>query len=302
MGRLRVTGALLLAALVLLAGAVGCSEPALGAVTDDHGREVQLDGIPTRIVSHVPSITETLFALGLGDSVVGVSDFCNFPEEASEKPSVGGYYTPSIEQIAALDPDVVLTDGYAADITKLDALDIPYVVLDPADIDGYLANIDLLGNITGAQEEANALILEIEESIDAVVARVAGADPPRVFYVFDATELSKPWTAGPGSFVDAFMALAGGANVAGEAQEPWLQFSMEALVDADPEVILVDAQMGTATAAPEALERDPVWQETTAVREGRISVIDGDLVNRHGPRMVLALEEMARVFHPELFQ
>jgi iron complex transport system substrate-binding protein len=288
--------------VVLLAGAPGCSESEVGAVTDDHGREVELDGIPTRIVSHVPSITETLFALGLGDSVVGVSDFCNYPEEAAEKPSVGGYYTPSIEQIAALDPDLVLTDGYAADIAKLDPLGIPYVVLDPADIDGYLTNIELLGSITGVEDEAGELVSDIQESIDAVVAGVAGAEPPRVFYVFDATELSKPWTAGPGSFVDAFMTLAGGENVAGEAQEPWLQFSLEALVDADPEVILVDAQMGTATVTPEELERDPVWQETTAVKEGRISVIDGDLVNRHGPRMVLALEQMARVFHPDLFQ
>ncbi len=287
-------------ALVLAAG-MACSEPVAGAVTDDKGREVEFDSIPERIISHVPSITETLFALGLGDRVVGVSDYCNYPEEAKEKPSVGGYYTPSVEMIAALDPDLVLTDGYAADIGKLDALGIPYVVLDPKDIDGYLANIDLLGRIAGAQEEANDLTREIEERIDAVVTQVADASRPRVFYVFDATDMSKPWTAGPGSFVDAFMSLAGAENIAGQSQEVWLQFSMEALVDADPEVILVDAMMGTAVVSPEELRQATGWSGTTAVKTGRISVIDGDLVNRHGPRLVDALEVMVRIFHPELF-
>jgi iron complex transport system substrate-binding protein len=269
-------------------------------VTDDHGREVQLDSIPQRIVSHVPSITETLFALGLGDSVVGRSEYCNYPPEALEKPSVGGYYTPSIEMIAALDPDLVLTDGYVADIGKLDALGIPWVVLDPQDIDGYMADIELLGEITGKQEEASDLVSELREGIDGVVASVAGETRPRVFYVFDATVLSQPWTAGPGSFVDAFINLAGGDNVAGNASESWLQFSMEALVDADPEVILLDASHGTAGTSPADLKADPVWQTTSAVKADRISIIDGDLMNRPSPRLVEGLEEMALILHPEL--
>jgi len=264
------------------------------------GREVRLDSIPQRIVSHVPSITETLFALGLGDRVVGVSDYCNYPPEAMEKPSVGGYYTPSIEKIAALDPDLVLTDGYVADIGKLDALGIPWVVLDPKDIDGYMADIELLGTITAQQKEASELVRELREGIDGVVASVAGEPRPRVFYVFDASDLSQPWTAGPGSFVDAFITLAGGDNVAAEASEPWLQFSLEALVDLDPEVILVDASHGTAVVSPDELKADPVWRTTAAVKADRISIIDGDLMNRPSPRLVDGLEEMARIFHPEL--
>jgi iron complex transport system substrate-binding protein len=288
-------------ALALALGAAACSQDTVGAVTDNQGREVQLDGIPERIVSHVPSITETLFALGLGDSIVGVSDYCDYPEEAKEKEIVGGYYTPSIEKIAALDPDLVLTDGYAADIEKLDALGIPYMVLEPQDFDGLLANIELLGRITGTEGEAGDLVGEIEERIEAVVAAVADAPRPRVFYVFDATELSKPWTVGPGSFIDGLILLAGGENVAAQSGEPWLQFSIEALVDVDPELILVDTSMGTAMVSLEELRQAAGWKGTTAISTGRMSTIDGDLINRHGPRLVEGLEEMARIFHPGLF-
>jgi iron complex transport system substrate-binding protein len=299
-GRIGLACLLLLCALVVGAGAAGCSQPAAGAVTDDLGREVQLDSIPQRIVSHVPSITETLFALGLGDRVVGRSDYCNYPPEALEKPSVGGYYTPSIEKIAALDPDLVLTDGYVADIGKLDALGIPWVVLDPKDIDGYMADIELLGRIAGKQKEASDLVSELRDGIDGVVASVAGEPRPRVFYVFDATVLSQPWTAGPGSFVDSFINLAGGDNVAADASDPWLQFSMEALVDADPQVILVDTAMGTAVASPDEFKADPVWQKVTAVKDDRISIIDGDLMDRPSPRLVEGLQDLVRIFHPDL--
>ncbi len=288
-------------ALVLALGAAGCSEATVGTVTDDLGRQVQLDGIPQRIVSHVPSITETLFALGLGDSVVGVSSFCNYPEEAKEKEIVGGYYTPNIEKIAALDPDLVFTDGYAADIEKLGSLGIPYMVLEPKDFDGLLANIELLGRITGTEDVASDLIADIEERIEAVVAAVADAPRLRVFYAFDATDISKPWTVGPGSFVHSLIGLAGGENVAAQSGEPWLQFSMESLVDADPEFILADTSMGTAMVSPEELRTAAGWKGTTAIRENRIGVIDGDLINRHGPRLVDGLEAMARIFHPGLF-
>jgi len=319
--RIGVACLLLLCVVAVGAGAAGCSQPDATTTpspsptpqatptapptasqisgTDDAGRPFLIYGTPERIVSHVPSITETLFALDLGDSVVGRSDYCDYPPEALEKPSVGGYYTPSIEMIAALDPDLVLTDGYVADIGKLDALGISWVVLDPQDIDGYMADIELLGEITGKREEASDLVSELREGIDGVVGSVAGETRPRVFYVFDATVLSQPWTAGPGSFVDAFINLAGGDNVAGNASDPWLQFSMEALVDADPEVILVDASMGTAVASPDQLKADPVWQTISAVKADRISIIDGEM-NRPSPRLVEGLEEMALIFHPEL--
>lgn len=293
---------LLICSLMVIAAVVACDNAAPGAITDDQGREVYLESMPQRIVSHVPSITETLFALDLGDRIIGVSDHCNYPEEATNKPKVGGYFTPSIERIVELDPDLVLTDdGHVADIAQLEGLGIPFIVLQPKDIDGLISNIELLGNITGSQQKASELISNLEERIDAVIATVENAPRPRVFYVYDATDPTKPWTAGPGSFIDALISLAGGENVAAQAHGPWIQFSMEELIDSDPEIIVVDAMMGTAVISPSELKKIAAWQGIIAVREDRIGVVDGDLVSRPGPRIVEGLEEMAQIIHPELF-
>jgi len=292
---------LLACALAALCTAAGCTESAPADVTDDQGRLVHLDAVPARIVSHVPSITETLFALDLGDRIVGVSDHCNYPAEVADKAKVGGYYTPSIEKIAALDPDLVLTDGYAEDIPQLDSLGIPYIVIDPPDIDGLIRDIELLGEATGSREKAAEIVSDFENRVEAVVAAVSDAPGTRVFYVFDATDLTKPWTAGPGSFVDALITLAGGENIAGEAQGAWIQFSMEEIVNSDPEVILIDSSHGTATVASADLEENPLWQGLSGVKNGRMGVVDGDLVNRPGPRLVEGLEQIAGIVHPELF-
>ena len=295
---------LLTLSVMVIFAAIACTSAtsAPGAVSDDWGREIRLDKAPQRIVSHVPSITETLFALGLGDRVVGVSDYCDYPEEAKSKPKVGGYFNPNIEAIVALNPDLVLTDGYASDISKLEGLGIPFAVLQPKDIDGIFKDIELLGNITGSQQKASELTTDMKQRIDAISKKVAPiSHGPRVFYVFDATDSTKPWTAGPGSFVDALINMAGGVNVAGQAQEPWIQFNMEELVKADPEILLVDSNMGTAVISTEQLKSLPGWKDLTAVKENRIYIVDGDLVNRSGPRIVEGLETIAAAIHPGLF-
>ena len=294
---------LLLLALMIVSAACSSTESTPGTVTDDMGRQVRLKSEPQRIISHVPSITETLFALGLGDKIVGDSDYCDYPEAAKTVPKIGGYFTPNIEAIVALNPDLVLTDGYVPDlITKLDSLGIPLAVIDPKDINGILRDIELLGNVTGSQKEATELTSDMKKRIGAVVDAVSSASRPSVFYVFDATDTTKPWTAGPGSFVDALINLGGGNNVAASASDPWIQFNMEELVDADPEILLVDSHMGTAVISPEELKELPGWQNLTAVKENRIYTIDGDLVNRSGPRIVQGLEDIAKILHPELFQ
>lgn len=291
--------------IMVIAAATACigAQSRPGTITDDAGREIHLDSAPTRIVSHVPSITETLFALGLGDNLVADSEYCDYPQAAKTKPKIGGYFTPNIEEIVALNPDLVLTDGYVPElISKLDSLGIPIAVVDPKDINSLLTDIELLGNITGNQKEATELTNDMKKRIYAVVNAVGNASRPSVFYVFDATDTTKPWTAGPGSFVDALISLAGGENVAASASDPWIQFNMEELVNSNPDIILVDSHMGTAVISPEELRGLPGWQDMTAVKENRIYTIDGDLVNRSGPRIVEGLEEMAKILHPDLFK
>ena len=290
---------------LLITMSVGCSQPSLPATfVDDMGREVTINEIPQRIVSHVPSITETLFALGLGERVVGVSDYCDYPEEAKLKPSVGNYFNPSIESIVALEPDLVLTDGHSDSIKQLDELEPPitYIVIDPKDIDGIFKDLELLGKVTGTEREAEKLIEDMQDSIAHIIALVEGAPPVRVLYIIDATDPTLPWTAGPGSFVDWLITMAGGENIAAEAQGAWVQFSIEQIVSSDPEIIILPAKHGTAFTSPETLEGNPAWRKITAVKQGRIRIIDGDLVDRSGPRIVQGLEEMARIIHPELFE
>ncbi len=274
-----------------------------GTFTDDMGREVSIDKIPQRIVSHVPSITETLFALDLGERVVGVSDYCNYPPEAGLKPSVGNYFNPSIETIIAQDPDLVITDGYSEGlIPQLESLGVTCVVIDPKDMDWILKDIELLGRITGAEGRAREVIKSMRDRILQVTTAAEDAPRVRVFYTFATTNLSNPWTAGPGSFADSLITMAGGENIAANAQSAWVQFSIEALCHADPEVILVDASHGTAVMSEEELRAHPAWRELTAVKQGRVHIIDGDLVNRSGPRIVQGLEEIAKIIHPELFE
>lgn len=300
--KLRRLGIIAILLSILVTVFTGCQpEFVPGTYIDDIGREVSIDRVPQRIVSHVPSITETLFALGLGDRVVGVSDYCDYPEEAKLKPSIGDYFNPSLEPIVALEPDLVLTDGHSESIKGLEALGITFFVIDPKDIDGILKDIELLGKITGVEKEARALVSEMNGSLAQIASRAEDAPRVRVFYVFDATDLNNPWTAGPGSFVDALITMAGGENIAAQSQGAWVQFSIEQLVSANPEIIMVDTIHGTAIISEEELRAHPAWREITAVKQGKIYMVNGDLVNRSGPRIIQGLEEIARAIHPELF-
>jgi len=180
--------------LSLLAGIVGGCQPEFlpGTYTDDMGREVRIDEVPQRIVSHVPAITETLFALDLGEKVVGVSDYCDYPPEAELKDKVGNYFNPSIEKIVAFNPDLVLTDGHSQNIAQLDSLGINYMVLQPKDIDGILRDIELLGKVTGVEKKAERLVKDMKECISNVTAQVRDARRVSVSYQFDATHLNNP--------------------------------------------------------------------------------------------------------------
>lgn len=273
-----------------------------GTFTDDIGRETTIGEIPQRIVSHVPCITEILFALCLEGRVVGVSDYCNYPEEAKLKPSVGNYFNPSVENIVALDPDLVLTDGHSQNIFQLDSLGIASIVLQPEDIDGILRDIELLGRVTSMEKEARELIDNMQKDIARILTRVEDAPKISAVYIFDATDLNNPWTAGPGSFADSLITMAGGQNIAAQAQGAWIQLSIEEIVRSDPQIILVDTSHGTAVISKAELKKHPIWREMTTVKQDRIYPVDGDLVNRPGPRIVEGLEKIVEIIHPELFR
>jgi len=272
-------------------------------VVDDAGRTVEIMGVPERIISLAPSNTEILFALGLGNKVVGVTDFCDYPEEAREIERVGGV-EPNLEKIVDLEPDLVLYIGGAAQLEKtqtMEDLGLTVLVLAPSDIEGIFADIELVGRATGTEDEAADLVSELRARMDGVLSRVAQAErQPLVFYELDATDPTRPWTAGPGSFIDALITMTGGINLGASAGMEWAQFSTEEIIAQDPEIIILgDANYGVTVAS---VEERPGWGVMTAVKEGAIYPIDDTLVSRPGPRIVDGLEELARIMHPEIFK
>jgi len=291
--------------LSLLVSMVAGCQPQFqpGTYTDDMGRAVAIDQIPQRIVSFGPSITEILFALGLEEKVVGVSNYCDYPEAATLKAKIGDAFNPSLERIVELEPDLVLTLKQEQLNRELDALGIKFMVLDPKDIYGICKDIELVGQITGTEKKAKKLMKDMRDNMAQVIALMADVLKVRVFFIVDATDPTLPWTAGTGSFIDALITMAGGENVAGKAPGAWVQFSLEQIVSSDPEVIIIQTMTGgIPTISQEELEEHPAWGEMTAVRQGRICFINGDLVSRPGPRIIQGLEEMAKIIHPELFE
>lgn len=267
-------------------------------ITDDLGRTVTIAETPQRIVSLAPSITEILFALELGDKVVGVTNRCNYPAEALDKPKAGDYFSTSLEAIVAQDPDIVFSDGHDPVGAQLEELEITMVVLQPQDIAGILGNIELVGEISSKEVEAEELVAEMEMRIGAVAAETAGAEKPTVFYVIDATNPATPWTAGPGSFIDALINLAGGENMV-KVSKAYYQISLEEVVASDPDIIIGTTSHGTAF-VPDFANLFG-WKEMGAVKKGEIYLVEDDLVSRPGPRIVEGLEEIANIIHPELF-
>lgn len=288
---------------------MGCAQatptvaPPAATVVDDAQRTVEIRGVPERIISLAPSNTEVLFALGLGDKVVGVTDLCDYPEEAQEIEKVG-FVEINLEKIVDLEPDLVLYIGGTAQLEKtqtMEDLGLTVLVLAPSDIEGIFADIELVGRTTGTEDEAVDLVSELRARMDEVLSRVAQAKrQPLVFYELDATDPARPWTAGPGSFIDALITMAGGVNLGASAEMEWAQFSTEEVIAQDPEIIILgDANYGVTA---ESVEERPGWGVITAVKAGAIYPIDDTLVSRPGPRIVDGLEELARIIHPELFR
>ncbi len=272
-------------------------------ITDDLGRSVRVEKLPQRIVSTAPSNTEILFALGLNERIVAVTDFCDYPEEAKAKPKIGGT-KPSVEKIVSFSPDLVVASTINPQdlIQQLESSKIPVVVWGPKDFAGIMRNIEQTGMITGTAERARRITASMKDRIDAVAAKARQATAkPRVFFEVDATDPSKPFTAGPGSFVDAMITLAGGQNIAAGASSQWPQLSLEELVRADPEIIILSDYAYGVT--PESVARRPGWENLTAVRKGAIKPIeDPNIVVRPGPRIVDGLELLARFIHPDVFK
>lgn len=269
------------------------------------GEEKRID----RIISLAPSNTEILFALGLDEAVVGVTSFCDYPPEAKTKARIKGYSTPSLEKIIELRPNLVVATQLTPQevIENLRQQGIIVFSMEPPSLDDVITAILALGEITHSQEKAEALVSEMRTRISRitdVTNALAPEQKPRVF--FWGTLEDPTYTAGPGSYLDDLIRLAGGVNTASDLSEAWPEFSLKMLVVSDPQVICCSYMSKQnpdklLAKAKQLLASYQGWEQISAVKSGSIFFISSDCLKRPGPRLVYGLEQMARCIYPELF-
>jgi iron complex transport system substrate-binding protein len=276
------------------------------SLTDDLGRTITLAGPAQRVVSIAPSNTEILFAIGAGAQMVGRDETSDTPAEALSLPTIGGYSGFNLEGIVALHPDLVLAQGGSFNspelVASLKGLGLTvYVIPNPPSIEAMYANLETVGTLTGHEADASALVDSLKKRVAVVDEKILPLSyAPTVYYELDATEPTKPYTAGPGSFVDLLITRAGGINVGAGLQGQWAQISLEQLVVADPTIILLgDAAYGET---PEKVAGRPGWGTLNAIQTGQVFAFDDNLVSRPGPRLVDGLEAMAKLLHPGVFK
>ena len=266
-------------------------------LTDQTGRRVDVPEHPVRIISLSPGITETLFLLGLGDRVVGVTDSCEYPPEAKLKPSVGSTLNPSIEKILTLKPDLVLGSPQAnrrETADQLARLGIPLYGVTAQTVDGTLASIADLGRAVSREAEAAEVVRQLQARIDAVSRKIAGRKAPRVLFVVWYRPLM---TAGPQTFLSDVIRRAGGEPMGAGLSGEWPKLSVEEALRLQPDVILFPQ---TQAFAPNLSEFRTLagWKDMRAVKEGRVYFVS-DTIVRVSPRLVDALEDVARHLHPD---
>jgi len=268
-------------------------------VTDFQNRSVTVAKRPERIVSVGPSITEFLFALGAGPRVVGTDDFSDEPAAAKAVEKVGGIKV-NFEKVVSLRPDLVLILKFSdGTIEKLASAGLVVLVVDPQSVGDVARTAILVGRAVGAEGEA--LARDIQTKVDAVRAKTAAATTrPRVYHEIDASDPTKIFTVGPGSYINDLIEVAGGVNIAAKTTSAYPQLSAEEVLRSDPEVIVLAAD--DYSAKPDQVAARAGWSAISAVKNRRIATIAPNLINRPGPRVGEAADAYARIVHPELFR
>jgi len=264
---------------------------------DEVGREVTFSFPPKRIVSLAPNITEILFSLGLDEEVVGVSIHCNYPEKAKSRVRVGSYISIDFERVISLKPDLIIATGAGNPremVERLERLGFPSFVIFPKRFEDVLQSIRHLGRVSAKEREALSIIESMQRRKEKVAERTKTLYRPKVFLQIGESPIV---TVGKGSFGDDLIRLAGGENVAGKDKEMYPRLGMEEILKRSPEVILISS-MNPKGDYERILREWERWKMIPAVKQGRIHLIDSDLIDRPSPRIIEGLEEMATLIHP----
>ncbi|WMM25784.1 cobalamin-binding protein [Tissierella sp. MB52-C2] len=271
-------------------------------IEDSFGNKVTIEEEPTKIVSLAPNNTEVLFALGLGDKVIGVTSYCDYPEEAKTKEIVGDFNGNNLEKIVELAPDLVLIYGAGNEEDNKILKDAGIKILGfmPETIDAVMNDIEIVGKATGKDKEATKLIDVMNNKKEEILNKVKGQESVKVFYEIWHDPLM---AAGKGSYIDELITLAGGENIAEDADGTYPQYDLEQLVERNPEVYLTSSDTEDKTI--ESIKSRPGYENISAITNDRIYIFEGNesnIMSRPGPRIIEALELVAKSIYPELFK
>jgi len=273
-------------------------------IKDDLGFPFDMTAPPQRIISLAPNITEILFTLGLGEKVIGVTRYCDFPEDAMKKETIGGMVDPNLEKIIALKADLII--GFRGNplttLERLRNLNLPVFVLDiGTTIESTLSIVKKIGTITHTEKRAELLIQSLRERYEKILSALRDVkQEPKVFLSLHGTGL---WTCGKESFLNDLVKKARGMNIAGNIPRKWLNYNLEHLIHEDPEVIIILSKSEKDFLKTKKwIKNEAHLEGTKAVGADRIYFLDENLATRQGPRLIEALEELARLLHPQCFE
>lgn len=276
-------------------------ERAFRTVVDEAGRKVKVPLHVRRVVSLAPNLTDILYALGVGGKVVGITNFTKLPQSKARKPSVGDPTNPSLEEIVARKPDLVLaseTINRLNTVESLERLKISVYVTYTRSVEGMLGTIKRIAKLVGTKQAGEKLAGRLQTRLDAVRAKLAGRKPKRVLFVLWENPLI---TTGRDTFVADALRWAGARSVV-NLREHWPEVSLEEIVYLQPEyIIFPSTHGGTAEDIRKALLQRPGWRELKAVQQGQVLVVSG-AINRPSPKLVSAIEQLARMLHPGAFE
>ncbi len=266
-------------------------------VIDSLGREVIINSEPLRIISLAPSITEIIYSLNAQEKLVGRTDYCDYPAEVSNIPSVGSLYQPNIEKIIELNPDVIIASTHFQSeiLAKLTEVSIPVVVInDDASIHGVYNNIINIGDLLNRKDNAEVLVSKIKNDIHNVSTIVSGLNKPSIYYVVGYGEYGD-YTAGGDTFISALLEVAGGNNIAKDSIG-W-SYSLEKIVENNPDIVICSKYKNTE----ESLKLAAGYMDLPAIKNGNLYSIDNNLIDRQGPRVAEGVKALAKILHPEVF-
>lgn len=270
-------------------------------IKDASGQEITFAKAPERIVSTSPSETEILFALGLGDRVVGVSDYDNFPKEVESKQKVGGVTEPNMEAIIAANADLVISGISIKDTAfeKMLSLGLNVIRIDPKKVDDVLNNILLIGQISDKQAEAEALVTKMKDDVRKVTEAAATIKPEDKKKVY--IEFSPGWTVGKGEFMDELITMAGGINIASDI-EGWSAINEEKIIKDNPDVIIYTLNITDESGKKleDLIQGRSGWDQIKAIADKNLVGLDGDTLSRPGPRITEALLQISNGIYPGL--